>query len=269
MRIISPLVLLAVFAACSHAPVDPPTEAPPAVLQKAPTEPLSPFSLRVVDDLNDGNTLHIHGRIESEANWPAEDIMVRLTGFRKGEQGGVSNYPLPKLLRKDEESESPQVSPGAPLDFYVSIASAGITDYQLELLWGKEAHAQDIEPVAVSTGKTAPAPEVALQALSVERRIQQCPDRTCPSAYSVSGQLLNSGGTIIHTVSLGVGFVWVPQGAKLDLSGQIPEDEERIEITGLNLEPRQSRPFKLDIDRAVPTLSGGSYQPVVRIVSMP
>ena len=69
-----------------------------------------------------------------------------------------------------------------------------------------------------------------------------------------------------NNITLGVGYVWLPAGERLDLSKQIPENEEAVQLNGIGLQVGQSRPLKLLLDRAVPAETArGGYRPVIRI----
>lgn len=219
---------------------------------------MTPFELSIVEDAHDGRSLVIHGRIVAASAWPAEDVVVRVTGVQDGQPKDLAYYPLPALLSNDTTKNVAGIAAGDPLDFYVSVPSAGISDYQLQLLWGKEA---------AMWRSTAAQKGVQLRALRVLEQQSVCDVRPCASRYSVSGEFFNDAATIVQKVQLGIGFVWQPDGQQLDLSKRIPEDEEPLEISGLNLGPQQTQPFELDLDKAVPGTPGGKYIPVVRVVA--
>lgn len=266
-RCAAALILSLALCGCGPKKIVPAT-APSETLSanvKVPQEPTSPFTLEIVEELNDGANLHIHGRVQSATAWPADDVVVRLSGMRAGEARKVSFYPLAKLQQQKPDSQlAAQVLPNTPLDFYLSVPSAELTDYQLEVLWGKEA--KSVQPKTNSAAGQEKE-GLVLQSINVQRLIPNCVAAPCPSTYRLVGSLFNNSSEEVQRVELGVGFVWVPTGTNLDLSSQIPQDEENVEITGLNLAPQQSRPFKLDIDRVVPEVPDGSYQPVVRVLS--
>lgn len=261
-RIVYLISFCCTLCACASKNPNLPTAEKPALTKIV--EPTSPFTLEIVEELNDGTNLHIHGRVQSAADWPAEDVVVRLSGMQSGEAKKVAFYPLNKLQQKSESPTLSRVAKGAPVDFYLSVPSAQLTDYQLELLWGREA--KTILP-ASNTAAGNQAQGLLLQSLNVQRLIPNCSAPPCPSTYRLAGNLFNNSNQVVQQAELGVGFIWVPKGANLDLSAQIPQDEENVEISGLNLAPQQSRPFNLDIDRVVPEVPNGSFQPVVRVIS--
>lgn len=247
------------------APVPVPQEV--AAVKVNDSKPIPPFTLEILDDLNDGSSLHVHGRITAATVWPSDDIMVRVSGVKSGEPVELASYPLLELLKPtgaDSQKIALNLTAEKPVDFFVSVPASGLTDYQLELLWGREAkHSLPLEnshPQNVLPGV------LTLTNMRIEKMTRGCPAAPCPSIYRISGTIFNGSAGVITEASLGVGYVWTPSGTSLDLHDQIPQDEETVHITGLKLAPQESRPFKLDLDKAVPEVSGGSYRPVVRIV---
>ncbi len=230
------------------------------------SEPTSPFALDVIEDVNDGAQLHVHGQIRSQTAWPIEDLVVRMSGGREGESKTLSFYRLPDLINKGQGAPAGVLEPGKSWDFYLSVPSKDLSDYQLELLWGKEAKAAILtERPTVSAENLGQGLE--LQNMKVERIVRSCLREPCPSTYRISARLFNGSDKVVQTAQLGVGFLWAPKGQNLDLSGQIPEDEENVNVTGLNLQARQARPLSLDLDKTVPKVEGGEYVPSVRILS--
>ena len=64
---------------------------------------------------------------------------------------------------------------------------------------------------------------------------------------------------------LGTGFVWIEgqiSAARLD----VPEDESRLELSGLALGPGASRKIRLVLDRTVPERADGAFKPVLRVI---
>ncbi|MBN8549078.1 MAG: hypothetical protein J0M12_07180, partial [Deltaproteobacteria bacterium] len=171
------------------------------------SQPASPFTLEIVEDLNDGSNLHIHGRVQTAAEWPAEDVVVRLSGMKAGESHQVSFFPLNKLQQRQADAKTTnRLVPGTPFDFYLSAPSSELTDYQVELLWGKEAKGVSATEPPVDPTQ---AQGLLLQALSIQRVIPHCAVEPCPSTYRLSGSFLNNSATTVQDAQLGVGFVWV------------------------------------------------------------
>jgi hypothetical protein len=206
----------------------------------------------VVDEVNDGQRLHILASIESRTVWDPRRVMVRLTGLSGEKILGVSDYPL---VASASGSAPALLEPGRPFDVSLSIPVAGVTDYQLELLWGEES--------GMELKGTAPSP-LQLQNVAVVRSGAPCEAERCAVVFEVTGNLTNLGTGTINRAALGVGFLPHAQGFGA-VSG-IPAEEEVIDLTALALQPGKSRPIKLSVEQ--PELVGGAeLTPVVRVVS--
>lgn len=209
-----------------------------------------PFGLKVVDEVNDGERLHILASIESRTAWDPRRVMVRLVGLSGETVIGTSDYPLAGVVAPGDALPA-----GRSFDISLSIPVKGVTDYQLELLWGEESG-----PVRV---EAAPTP-LRLEDMTVARATTGCATPNCPVVYEVTGSLTNRGTATISRAALGVGFL--PHGGGAGAVVGIPADEESIDLGALSLAPGTSRPVRLTVEQ--PRLaSGGELTPVVRIVS--
>jgi len=241
----------AALVGCSSTPA--PHPARPAV-EAAQAARNVPFGLKVVDEVNDGQRLHILASIESRTDWDPRRVVVRLTGMSGERVLGVSDYPLVNRMN----GGAPTVlRPGEPFDVSLSIPVKEVTDYQLELLWGEES--------GVELKSAAPSP-LQLKNIVVSRSGEPCRTGSCPVLFEVSGDLTNFGAGTIERAALGVGFLPFAQaGASGQVSG-IPADEEQIDLAALKLAPGKSRPIKLTVEQ--PALAGGGeLTPVVRVLS--
>jgi hypothetical protein len=228
-----------------------------APIEVAQTAANVPFGLTVVDEVNDGERLHILASIESRAAWDPRRLMVRLTGLQGDAVLGVSDYPVAAAAG----TALPETLPaGESFDISLSIPALGITDYQLELLWGEEAGPAStlvvasslrLEDVTVSRGTAAHGGEA-------------CRGGDCPVVFEVTGTLTNQGPGTIFRASLGIGFL--PHGGRGGPMIGIPADEEVVDLGGLAIVPGASRPVRLTVEQ--PSLaSGDALTPVVRVVS--
>lgn len=256
-------VLFAVLAssvvACSGTPTVP--EPVPVLIPRPEAargdDLRNPFSLTVVDDYNDGTHLYVRAKVHADAEWPLSDVSVRFTGFHEGEEKASSVSPLSVLLK-----QSGKLDAGEDRDIVLSLPAPDLTDYQIELVWGKGQEGPE-----VAAALSAAAPALELRALSLERAGQGCESPPCTEKLKLRGQFFNAGNALLHEATLAVGFVWVPSGQKLDLSGKIPEDEQQVAIPNLNLAPGAKRPFALVFNRAVPASSDGRIEPRVRVAT--
>jgi hypothetical protein len=215
----------------------------------------------VLEESNDGETMVIKGRVVPKTTWASDQVMVRLAAVDDaGEQ--VTSYQ--KL--NDIAAERKELGAGQPVNFSLSLPSRGLSNYQLEVLWGNDAAPYGSAPKASLKQPQPPREFLALQGLEVHR----VPDGSCSSPeeclvrFSIKGEFFNSGRATIQNITLLAGF---SPADKLDLPEQILENERRIEVRNVNLAAGAKKPFRLTLEKFVPASDTVAYQPVVRIVS--
>lgn len=230
-----------------------------------------PFKLEVVDEVNDGDRLHILGAVSAQTAWSLDEVVVRLTGIQAGSIVGLSYLALAKITDNSESiSGSDQIrvkmiKPGERHQFSLSIPAKNITDYQLELLWGKEARDY------LGSVSTALSGNIELRRIEVETTQEPCTVMDCGVSYKISAEIFNGTDSAISKTLLGVGFVRNKVGKELDLSKSIPENEEQVEVPDLNLASGASRSLRLKFDSPVPASEvesvEGTLKPRIRIIS--
>ncbi len=219
----------------------------------------SPFTLEVLDEVNDGERVSIRGRLVPKSDWSRDDVVLRLSAL---DELGNSRLILRKL--SDIAPKGEGLSGKKPADFVLSMPSEGISNYQIEVLWGEEAApfiAQATDPVS-SEGQM-----LALRKLEVHRvPSESCatPDE-CSVKFTITGEFFNSGGATLKNVVIETGF---SPADKLDLPRQILENARRIEVRNLNLVPGGTKPFRLALEKLIPSSEQIAPRPVVRIVSV-
>jgi hypothetical protein len=222
---------------------------------------VTPFQLDVLSEVNDGDRLVIAGRLLPKTDWAAKDVVVRLTALEDSGEQKVSFHQFSDITPKGEDLRASVAVP-----FSLSLASGGISNYQLEVLWGKDAQPYIDSPKASMKSPEEPKDFLALRDLEVHR----VPDGSCASPeeclvkFSIKGEFFNSGKATIKEVVLVAGF---SPADKLDLPNQILENERRIEVRNLRLAGGATKPFRLTLEKYVPATDQVAYQPVVRIVS--
>ena len=227
----------------------------------------SPFSLEILDEVNDGKQLQVRGRVTAKSDWNDGPVLVRLSAIDEQGKTRVSYFPASVPSKAPPRVEAPNrtkpLKLGDGIEFALGIPSAGITDYQLELLWGADA-VPFIRQALGGQGEF-----MALRNLEVQRgRAVDCGDmEDCPVQVEITGELFNSGSVPIIGVSLGAGLTLIDQGTNLDLSNQIPDNERRIDVRNMRLDPGAVRPIKLVLKEPVNGIEGLIWQPSVRIIS--
>lgn len=184
----------------------------------------------------------------------------------------------PQIAQAAQSAAEPAASP-APLQ-----VAANLSKEQAPLSEKVEA------PAPIEVAAASPAPEPAqtpqptpqakieereppkllaeLRNLKVEKIKQECSEPPCPVMFKLAAELVNTSSEVLNRVSFGVGYIWAPAGKQLDLSSRIPDNEEKVVLSGLGLKPGVSKQLKLLLDRAVPDRSEkGEFKPVLRITS--
>jgi hypothetical protein len=224
----------------------------------------NPFELKISDEFNDGKRLHVVGIVNVFTEWKSKDAVIRLSGLHNGEVLTESFIALDKLIEASLTKEIKTVSKGQQT-FSLSISADGVSDYQVEVLWGADA-----KPYLDILTKEAPG-ELVIKNIQVETRQEACAGKNCGIKYHITAEMLNLGGLTVKNIVLGVGFIRVPVGAPIDLQREIPENEELLQLENIRLDAGKSRPLKLDFDQPVSEgmiLSDeGTLKPVIRIVS--
>jgi hypothetical protein len=228
---------------------------------------VTPFILEVVEEKNDGKRLTVQGRILPKTSKPASEVVVRLSALdRQGEQR-VSFHNMQDVLgvAPGVNGTPRMLEKGVAQPFTLSMPLVGITNYQLEVLWGSEA-APFAPKEPASPAKKEPKEFIALRNLEVHRvPTASCvsPDE-CIVRFTITGELFNSGSATIKDVVIEAGF---GKGQNLDLQGQILENEKRVEVPNLRLAPGGAQRFKVSLDKLVASTTVVAPQPVVRIAS--
>lgn len=228
---------------------------------------VTPFILEVVEEINDEDKVIIKGRILPKTDWNASEVVAKVSALDREGRQRVSYHRMSDVVA----SRQGQVSPPLLLEkdvaqtFSLSLPVKGLSNYQLEVLWGADA-----EPFAdrkpATEQKVEPTQFIALRNMEVHRvPTESCssPDE-CLVKFTITGEIFNSGGSIVNNVVIVAGF---GTGAKLDLPTQILENERRVEVPDLKLAPGGNRRFRISLEKLVPTTAQEAPQPVVRIAS--
>jgi hypothetical protein len=216
-----------------------------------------PFGLSVAQEFNDGKRLYVKAAIDAHARWSTAEAMVSLTGYRDGSEVAKRQVPLASL--------GPVLEQGSRHEIPIVLDAPAISDYQIELMWGRDS----AEIFKADATKPAGSSEAAIELRNVSVRSERVMCDTgqgCELKFSIMADLRNTSGKQVDHAVLGTGFIWL-DAAALDLSQRIPENEATVELTGLALGPGASRKVRLVLDRTVPERPDGAYHPVVRVIS--
>lgn len=231
-----------------------------------------PLALEITQVLNDGRLLHVFGLVSVRTDWDLSRVALRLMGLRGGQihyentrrlsDSLVSEAAVSMVLDPDLAAYKPapgRLAAGSREAFYLAIPAEGIGNYQLELLWGEEA----LSFLPLSAGRAEQL--VELRNVQLEGAEQDC-RAGCDANLRISLDLFNASSRALERVVLGVGYVRSNQGADLDLSQTVPENEEHVEIEALQLLPGHSRQVRLVFEKPAGRLAAEHLKPAVRIL---
>lgn len=224
------------------------------------------FSFRLVDEFNDGSTLHIGVELSCNKTLDLSRAVFVVTTTSAAAAQDIEQVFLVSELISKSGSEIRHTgniySPFKALSLQLDVPHKSATDYQLELLWGEEAskYLPKVSTVQMQEVK------VRLEGLNIKEK-RNCDSSPCQISFGVEGQLVNNTGLLVRNAVLGIGYVFLPKGQKVDLSTQIPQNEERVDLADLNLEPDSSKLLKLELSESVPEEKEGYYYPTVRLIS--
>lgn len=204
-----------------------------------------PFLVSIIEEANDGKKLTVAAEVRSHWKSDSSKALLQLKGLKNGEVVGESFFPLASA----PECEDGTLSPDEKVQTVISVDSPGITDYQLNLLWGDEAQAY---LRSLPVGSTVLFKDLNL---------------TLKPKAAVVGEIENRGSDKLDRVAIAVSFVWVPNNSPVE-DGQ-SQQETILEIGDLNLSPGKSRPFSIEIDQEIPASPDGYFKPLVRVVERP
>lgn len=215
--------------------------------------PQAPFRMKVSDESYNGELLVVQGTVTGEIDWVPSDVALRLVGYRDGKAVGSSSASVAVLA--GENGPTSVVDAGGALPFSISLTDRDLSNYQIELLWGREA-----------LSVVAPRPVPLLH--SIRTVVEECsPNDACETQYRVSAVVRNETDEILRVVTLGVSYGWAPDGGLLQSSPSLEGEEELVEVADLAIKPGGERQLSLVVP-FVPLLKrGGRFEPVVRLVA--
>ena len=232
------------------------------------TDPsITPFRIEVLEELDDGALLLIKGRLITKSEWPSKDVIVRLAALDNNGEQRVSFHKVSDLA-----PNSAILAAGAATPFSLSLSSMGLSNYQIEVLWGQDA-APFLAKEGVKQGaqgskldKDTTKDFLALRNLNVHR----VPGESCSSPnecelkFIITGEFFNAGSLTVSNVVIVAGFT---TAENLDLADQILDNERRVEVQNLGLKPGGTKQFKFSMEKLVAVSDQSAPRPVVRIVS--
>jgi|GEM_PF-3767716 len=211
------------------------------------------FSLKVVEEINDGNFLHIRTLLSSENSWNPEDSIILIRGLSNGSNTAEKKYLIKDFFKDKNLLGKPFSNVKADL----TIMNKELTDYQLEVLWGKDAHS--FIPYSNSNYNRLRFAETSL------KLNEKCEEKEYCSF--LTSKLINSSKITINSAKIGLSFVFLKKYQKLDLNINIPKNETIIDLSDLVIKPQEVKNIKIDIEQKIPISKDGRYEPLLRVIS--
>lgn len=223
----------------------------------------APFTLELLEEVNDGEKVTIKGQIRAHVERGVDDVVVRLSALSAAGVPVVELRRVSALLPPGE-----RLSPMRPAQFAISLPFRGGTNYQLELLWGEDA-----APLVVAAkdrevgGGGDTAQRLVLRNLEVHRvPSERCgTPQECSVSFTITGELFNAGRATVQAVTLETGFL---PATELDGGRQRLESRRTVEVRNLALAPSAAKPFRVTLEKAIPPELEVAPRPVVRVVSV-
>jgi hypothetical protein len=230
-----------------------------------------PFTFRVLNEVNDGSKLHVRGEVLSKRDWDGRLLALRILSLNNGEV--VDRQEFPFLEVATEKQASPELRAATPYQFLVSSTAEGVTDYQIDLVWGEDARAMfgAEKQQALPTTETLPpalapqeSPLLTVKNLEILREHRNCDSQPCLMSYELLVNIENSGSSIVNSAVLELGLV--PSDQDLPAAGDLVSSQE-LEVTGLGLEPAATRSIRVNYEETPSQASGQPMRPQLRVLS--
>lgn len=233
--------------------------------------------------VDEAGVLHVNVKVTAQTTLDARKVAVALVGLSDG-------TPIERELKNlSQELSADRIYAGKSAILLFSMKAAGLSEYQVQCAWGDDS-ARLALPVAGEKAKAVSGDvdvkanadsqetikrgsgdgRVILENVEVESTALDCDVKPCNMRYAVTASIRNATLGVVNDVLLATGFVWVAEGESLTEGwnghAKNAAQEQVVRLEGLNLQPGASRAVRVNIDRVVPLLSGGSFVPRVRLV---
>ncbi len=212
------------------------------------TVPAAPYALEVVKEEYDGEYLALVATVTAYKEIRQKDPLVRVIPYSQGTPLAASTYRVADYV--DSEHRGHKQSKVIKLPLVVPASS--MSDYQIELLWGKDAKAAYEEQSTASKAGLSQVSDVVVQQVELLEG---------GMLYAV---IHNSSGQTLQ--ELGVQVAFAKYGGGLDFQKAFQENGVLLELHDLNLKPGGDKKLKIVLEDSPPLQA--SYSPLIRIVPL-
>ena len=273
------LLLFVVVSICACSGTSSPPEPQPATLEPSDQLDLKdpPLSFEVQQSFIDAdNDLHVKVVLTPKIRLSASEVSMALLGLSEGTLADK------QILQASDIFAGESIEPGERLAFHFEIPAEGLSEYQIKCSWGEDAKASTSpstpETAQQAMGGQAATPQMAskptnqgvtLENLTLEKKSTPCEQTPCDVFFTLQGELKNSTPDNVNSVEIAVRLIWVNEGEQAPvIQGSVPvgPEDELVELSNLELLPGAEKKIRISIDRAVPQVPGGRFEPSVRLI---
>lgn len=204
-----------------------------------------PYRLDITDELNDGENLFLKISLENPAKYNINKTVLLINGLRKGKKVYSKYYRLNELVSSYEGN------------FIVEIPAKKLTDYSVDLLWGKEAKTF-LDKLQKELYKN-----VELVNLGVEKSTK-CSEKDCKVLFKLSGDIKNNNKEVLEYIDLMIGFASKKNINSKGIRKVRLTNTKIVNVSGLDLSPQASRSFSIKVKSPLVTRDQDLH-PLIRI----
>lgn len=218
---------------------------------KPETVQIDPVSIVVSKAVETESQLTVDARLTALVPVETGLLDIKLSGVKAGEVQKSSTIALSEVVPENilPDGESALVS--------ISIPKGDYDEFQVTASWGNKIiptreFVQDLELVDLEFVEDS----------------RTCSGVVCERRVTVKGALDNQTASKFEEAKIAVGIQWVKDGQKIAVRAQSSEpypDEQVLEIGSLSSGDRRS--FVIELEKSLPELPGGSFEPTVRLLS--
>ncbi len=268
-----------IMASCSSSSIYPypstDTEAAETKLKLTSASAQQPVEISIVDELNDGASLHLLVQLRFLQTRSGDDMRLFLSTMQGAEVLETREFPLrsafPHSIPPGQDSRHEAQSAvqksllrkGQVINASLSIPVSSALDYQLELQWGDASSTLTELPLQ--------QPTLDLRKVRVERHRSCDKPASCQLFIKIHGELINQGQKAVEAVVLGIAYPSTDNeplpGQELDSASNIPQNEQQVPIEGVALKPGEVRPILVKLEEGFAVREGNDPRPRLRILS--
>lgn len=256
------------------------------VLRNNATEP---FLLEVLDEEFASNELFLTLGFVSFEPFNPETAVIKISTVEQGETLAEKVFTINKLHKeaKLKKEGSKKIELAVKYTYGVNIKAKPGIDYQVELLWGKDALSylsnselrklgnenqkliieEDNMPLRSINKKVPLADSKILKIIDTNvSNTRFCHNKKkCEIEYKISANIINSSEKQVNRMTLAVGFL-DKESKEYSFGVRIPGEEELLNLDSIVLKPGMNQSISITLDQRVPESKQQRYIPVLRVV---